>query len=66
MDDRVALWLKRGKHALAVRGPVNRDQGKNAVEVEGGKIYHVGAKVNPREGNRWEPVVWKVEGAGTG
>lgn len=75
VDDKVALWLKPGKHTLTVRGMVDRDatfgvsrsvgQGneKNSVEVdvEEGKIYYVGARVNPREGGRWEPVVWKVE-----
>lgn len=77
VDDKVALWLKPGTHTLTVRGMVDRDntfgvsrsvgQGneKNSVEVnvEEGKIYYVGARVNPREGGRWEPVVWKVEDA---
>lgn len=74
-DDQVALWLKPGKHTLTVKGFVDRSntfgvsrsvgQGneKNSVEVdvEQGKIYYVGARANPREGGRWEPVVWKVE-----
>lgn len=74
-DDKVALWLKPGKHTLTVRGHVDRDntfglarslgQGneKNSVEidVEEGKIYYLGARINPREGGRWEPVVWKVK-----
>lgn len=74
-DDKVALWLKPGKHTLTVKGMVNRSntfgvsrtigQGNedNSVEidVEQGKVYYLGAKVNPREGGRWEPVVWKVE-----
>jgi hypothetical protein len=76
-DEKVALWLKPGKHTLTVRGMIDRDQTfgisrsvgqgneKNSVEVnvEEGKVYYVGAKVNPREGGRWEPVVWKVEDA---
>lgn len=75
LDDKVAVWLKPGKHTLTVRGMIDRDntfgvsrsvgQGneKNSVEVdvEEGKIYYIGARVNPREGSRWEPVVWKVE-----
>lgn len=74
-DEKVALWLAPGKHTLTVRGMVDRDstfglgrsigQGneKNSVEVdvEEGKVYYIGAKVNPREGGRWEPVVWKVK-----
>ncbi len=74
-DDKVALWLRPGKHTLTVRGQVDRDntfglarslgQGneKNSVEidVEEGKIYYLGARINPREGGRWEPVVWKVK-----
>lgn len=77
VDDKVALWLKPGKHTLTVRGMVERDntfgvsrsvgQGNedNSVEVtvEEGKIYYLGAKVNPRENGRWEPVIWKVKPA---
>lgn len=74
-DNKVALWLKPGKHTLTVRGMVDRDntfgvsrsvgQGneKNSVEVnvEEGHVYYVGAKADPRKNGRWEPVVWKVE-----
>lgn len=77
VDDKIALWLKPGTHTLTVRGMVDRDntfgvsrsvgQGneKNSVEVtvEEGKVYYIGAKINPREGGRWAPVVWKVEDA---
>jgi hypothetical protein len=75
---RDTLWLAPGKHtlrlaarlddnAVRLRGPVGARAAAPAVlelEVEAGKRYLIGAKVDGRRGVDWKPVVLRVEDVG--
>jgi hypothetical protein len=77
---RETLWLTPGKHTFKLAAKVqdgktllrgnnynSRDKSKPGVleiEVEAGKRYHLGAKLNGYRTSDWEPVVLRVEDQG--
>jgi len=75
---RDTLWLEPGKHtlrlaarfddnAVARRGRIDSrapQHGVLEIQVEAGKRYLIGAKVDPRNAADWTPVVLRVEDVG--